>query len=36
MNDYVKSQTGKGLDSPKNGTSATAATGLTGLTGITV
>lgn len=36
MNDYVKSQTGKGLDNPKNGTSATAATGLTGLTGITI
>ncbi|KAJ4384564.1 hypothetical protein N0V86_000164 [Didymella sp. IMI 355093] len=34
MNDYVKSQTGKGLESPKNGTSAAAA--IVGLTGITV
>jgi hypothetical protein len=34
MNDYVKSQTGKGLESPKNGTSASAA--IVALTGITV
>ena len=35
MNDYVKAQTGKGLDSPSNGTaSASASAG--GLTGITV
>lgn len=34
MNDYVKAQTGKGLDSPKNGTAAASAAG--SLAGITV
>ncbi|KAF2630048.1 hypothetical protein BU25DRAFT_388238 [Macroventuria anomochaeta] len=34
MNDYVKAQTGKGLDTPKNGTSTSSAAG--GLAGITV
>jgi hypothetical protein len=34
MNDYVKAQTGKGLDTPKNGTSTAAAS--SALAGITV